>query len=210
MNILELLHEHVFGTLEEKDRALVEHALAESAELRAELRELEAAAAAITRGRPLLVPPIAARDRLLDAIENEERYTPFLDRLSELVDLSLAQVRTLLASLGDDASWGRGPCPGVRLIHFDPGPRAQAADAGFVKVPVGVTFPAHRHHGIERALVLEGSYLELESGLVVRTGELASRPAGSSHSFRALEGPDLVFAVVLEAPIEIDGQMYSR
>lgn len=210
MNVSELLHEYVFGTLSAEDRAQVERGLADSKELRAELRELEAAASLLAREEaPLLKPPVSLRARVLDAVDGEQRYAPFFDRLSALLDLSIDRVRALLASMQAPNAWGPGPCPGVGLIHFEAGPQAMAVDAGFVHVPVGVTFPAHKHHGRERALVLQGSYVELETNLIVRTGELSARAAGSEHSFRALEGPELIFAVVLEAPIEINGKKYG-
>lgn len=210
MNFSELLQEYVFGTLNAEDRERVERALAESPSLRTELRELEAAASLFAREEaPLLRPPPSVRARVLDALDGEQRYAPFFDRLSELLDLSIDRVRALLASMSAPNAWGRGPCPGAGLIHFQAGPAAMAADAGFVRVPAGVTFPMHKHHGRERALVLQGSYVELETNLIVRTGELSTRETGSEHSFRALDGPDLIFAVVLEAPIEINGKKYG-
>ena len=63
MNLSQLLYEYVFGALDEEHTALIEHALETSTQLRGELAELRDVAAAIGRGRPLLVPPPSSRDR---------------------------------------------------------------------------------------------------------------------------------------------------
>ena len=76
--------------------------------------------------------------------------------------------------------------------------------SGLVSITAGTTFPLHRHLGEERTLVLEGALSEAD-GTVYRPGDALTMPAESSHSFTVLPGAPLIFAVVLFAPIEIDG-----
>ena len=74
-------------------------------------------------------------------------------------------------------------------------PRIAAADAGFVRVAPGATFPHHLHVGGEVVLVLEGGFVD-EDGTVVRRGGEQEFAAGTSHFFVALpEG--CVFAAVI-------------
>ena len=96
-----------------------------------------------------MTPSNATRDRFIGALETSERYGPLLAKLSSLIDLPTARVRQLVASLVVPASWEAGPALGVQLIHFDAGPLAHAADAGFVRVRPGATFPEHKHLGRE-------------------------------------------------------------
>lgn len=205
----ELLAAHVLELLDVDEARLLDEALATSPELRDERAALEAVVAGLALAVAPVAPSPAARARLLAAVDAEHRYAPLYARLTDLFDLSTARIRELLAMIPTPGAWTSGPCDGVSLLHFEAGPRALAVDAGFVRLAPGVEFPTHRHLGRERALVLEGAYLEVETGQVVRAGEAAERLPGSTHTFRALPGADLVFAVVLEGPIEIGGQRFD-
>lgn len=203
MSLEDLLPEHILGTLSAEDAAELEQALAASPALRAEHDALAAAIAGIGLSVAPLAPSASARARLFAAVEREGRYAPFVARLASMFDLGRARVEALLSGMADAAAWTGGPARGIRLMHFEAGPGALAVDAGFVRVPPGVEFPAHRHTGREIALVMEGGYVEVESGQVVRAGERTERAGGTSHTFRALPGSDLLFAVVLEGDIEL-------
>ncbi len=203
MSLEDLLAEHVLGTLAAEDSAELEAALLDSPALRAEHDALADVIARIGLAVAPVAPSDAARARLFGAVEREGRFAPFVARLGALFDLPRARIEALIAAMADAASWTPGPGSGIRLMHFEAGPRALAVDAGFVRVPAGAVFPGHLHTGRERALVLEGAFQEVESGLVVRAGEHSEREAGTSHTFRALPGPDLLFAVVLEGDIEM-------
>jgi anti-sigma factor ChrR (cupin superfamily) len=205
----ELLPAHLLELLDADEARDVEDALAASPRLREERAALEAVLGAVAFAVPPVAPSPGARARLLAAVDGEHRYAPLQDRLAALFDLTSARIQALLALIPGREAWTSGPCDGVSLLHFEAGPRALAVDAGFVRLAPGVEFPTHRHLGRERALVLEGAYLEVETGQVVRAGEAAERLPGSTHTFRALPGADLVFAVVLEGPIEIGGQRFD-
>jgi anti-sigma factor ChrR (cupin superfamily) len=59
-----------------------------------------------------------------------------------------------------------------------------------------LTFPSHAHKGVERVLVLDGSY-EDSHGVVHRTGELRAWDAGTAHAFRISRAEPCVVASVV-------------
>ena len=74
----------------------------------------------------------------------------------------------------------------------------------------GVRFPRHRHHGEERAVVLQGAYRD-GRGVAYGVGAQPTMIEGSEHDLVALGGPgdpSLVYAVVVEGGIEgVDGDL---
>jgi quercetin dioxygenase-like cupin family protein len=136
---------------------------------------------------PELLEPVAvsagALERLMSAVaEPPLRYAPFFERLSNLWDLSEADVRALFERSRDARAWRRAPLPGLELIKVAGGPRIAATEAYLARFAPGMTFPAHRHRGHEDVLVLEGSYTD-SRGRVYRSGDVHPMEAGSEHSF---------------------------
>jgi quercetin dioxygenase-like cupin family protein len=151
------------------------------------------------------VPSGSARDRLLSRARSPAlRWAPHFDKLSRLFDLDESQLQRIAQESAFELRWESLSLPGVRLFHLTPGPALAGADAGLVSICAGSTFPLHRHLGEERTLVLEGALSEAD-GTVYRPGDALTMPASSSHSFTVLPGAPLIYAVVLFAPIEIDG-----
>lgn len=150
----------------------------------------------------LAAPPVrpsgSLRERVLAATRSETSLEGYVDRLCSLLDLGAARVREILAEIGNVASdtWEASPTPGMRLLHFDGGPRVAEADCGLVHFVPGEDFPRHRHVGDEWSLILQGR-VEEDDGSVSLPGDLMHRPAGSAHSFRAVGDEPLVFAVVI-------------
>jgi hypothetical protein len=140
-----------------------------------------------------LAPAASARTRLLDALAGPDRFQPFFADLARRFDLEVEAIRTLLARIDRPEEWLPGPLPGVALIHFNAGPALAAADAGFVRLPAGATFPRHRHRGPEMAVVLEGAVYD--TGRAYHPGEVVEWPAGSEHDYRAGADRDLVVIV---------------
>ena len=154
--------------------------------------------------RESMQPSVELRERILAAIGSEGRLDGFVERTGAFFDLSAERARQLLEAAqappeGD--GWSEIPVPGVRLYHFDGGPRVAEADCGLVHLAPGVAFPRHRHIGDERSLVLSGS-AEESGGARWEPGDLVHRPAGSVHWFRAVGSEPYVFAVVLHGGIE--------
>jgi len=150
----------------------------------------------------------ATRDRraeLLATLRPATRLEGFVRRLSTFLDLGPERVRNLLREVGDvrAASWTDDQVAGVRLLHFDGGPRHATADCGLVHVGPGQRYPRHHHPGDEWSLVLAGSAVEEETGVVWEPGDIVHNAAGSTHAFRAIGDEPFVFAVVLADGIEI-------
>lgn len=124
------------------------------------------------------------------------RYAPFFARAAELFDLSEEAVALELERLKRPSAWRFAGWPGVHHVPVVGGPRVAAAETLFVRFAPGVYFPKHRHTGIERVLVLEGSYTDT-NGLEHRAGELREWAPGTGHAFRVDERQPCVFASVV-------------
>lgn len=141
---------------------------------------------------------------------SQGRLDGFVRRLAAFLDLGAERARELVGQVPrvSLAPWVDDRVSGVRLLHFDGGPRRAGADCGLVHVAPGVVYPRHRHRGEEWSFVLHGSALE-DSGRVLAPGDLVHHPAGSRHSFQALGREPFVFAVVLREGIEFDERRHE-
>jgi anti-sigma factor ChrR (cupin superfamily) len=124
------------------------------------------------------------------------RYAPFFASAAELLDLPQAALIEQLARLADPAAWRFAGLPGIHQMAVAGGPRVRNAETLFVRFAPGVRFPEHRHTGIERVLVLEGSYRD-SSGVEHRPGELRTWLEGSAHSFEVTRDHGCIFASVV-------------
>ena len=192
LDALALLPEYVLGALPEPARREVAAAVAASPALAAEVDRLTEALAALAAAAPAVVPAPAVRARLLETLGGVNRFAPFLPELGRLLDLPLDAVRAVLAGVDDAAAWEAG-LPGTELQHFAAGPRLASADAGFVRLAPGVTFPRHDHLGQEITFVLEGAMRE--GGRVYGPGAVLEKRAGDVHDYAAT--PERPLVVVL-------------
>lgn len=188
----ELLAEYALGMLPADDAARVEELLATDASARAELRELEDAAAALVEP---VAPPPALRARVLESTKRG-RFHGFAEVFGELFDVTVERAKQLLDLVDDPREWGESPGPGG-LIHFTAGPAVAGADTGFVRVPAGAEFPEHGHGGEEITLVLQGGAVDSD-GVEFKRGAVIRKAGGTRHSFTALPGVDYIFAVIVE------------
>jgi quercetin dioxygenase-like cupin family protein len=115
--------------------------------------------------------------------EPPQRYAPFFALAAELFDLPESAVIAQLARLKDPSVWSFAGLPGVASVRVEAGPGVREAETLFVRFNPGARFPLHRHVGLERVLVLEGSY-EDNTGVLHRAGELREWPSDTEHSFR--------------------------
>ena len=158
--------------------------------------------------------------RLNGHLEVPQPLARWLDRLAGLLDLTYPQARALLCTLDDASSWqpmvldSRGPT-GVAIRTVKPGPKRAGQEACLLRLEPGHPlicsgpsrgqwvssgpsrgqFPAHRHVGDERALVLQGGLRE-DDGTPHHAGELIHHRDGSVHSFEALPGETCIAAVL--------------
>ncbi len=188
----ELLPAYVLGALEGDELDLVERALAEQSSLADELADLEVTAASLSEALTLVTPDPAVRARLMISVEGP--FSRFATRFAELFDVSLDRARDLLAMASTPSAWEVGPGPGSWLLHFTAGPRYATADAGFVRLAPGGTFPWHHHHGAEHSLVLSGEAVDSIAG-PLRPGDEPSAPGDTEHDFSTVGDDDFVFAV---------------
>jgi anti-sigma factor ChrR (cupin superfamily) len=131
------------------------------------------------------------------------RYAPFYRRLAELWRLPEPQVEAELLRARDARSWSLTPFPGLRTFLVERGAANVEDRCRLLRFAPGVRFPAHRHRGAERVLVLEGSYAD-SSGRVVGPGQLQHMVAGSEHQLRILGSVPCV-AAVAEHGIDFSG-----
>lgn len=149
-------------------------------------------------------PPSASlKDRLMKSIESEGRFGErFAERMAVITDLARDKAKELLDAIDDAARWVEGGLLGVNLFHIDGGPRVAGAIVGFVRMAPGAVFPEHTHVGHETVLVIQGGFID-SSGAVHRAGEEVNMAAGSTHSFTAAPGPDLVYLGVVRDGFDI-------
>jgi putative transcriptional regulator len=182
----------------------VREAFAESALTESELRKVTEVATLLGRVG-MSEPRPSGISRLMGAaLDGSMRYAPFFDKLAALFDLGVDEVARIMTRSLSDAAWVPGPSPGVRLFHLEGGPAVAAADVGLVRMDAGLVWPHHRHHGVERALILEGGYRE-STGRVFVAGDLHEMQATTEHDFKVLDERPLLLAVVLTGKIEFRG-----
>ena len=142
--------------------------------------------------------PSAALFERLEATLREpaQRYAPFILRTADLFDLSEDAAAAELARLADPKVWHFAGLPGIYNVEVKGGPRVASAETLFVRFAPGVRFPEHRHTGLERVLVLEGSYVD-SMAIQHRAGELREWAEGTVHGFRVDAGQPCIFASVV-------------
>lgn len=151
------------------------------------------------------LPRFPLPDSLLARIQADTsragRLRRFAATVASLLDVTAAKAADLLDLAADPTSYGPGMVHGMSLLHVSGGPAVSRAITGFVRLEGGIHFPEHLHLGQESVLVLQGRFVE--DGRVVGPGDVATQPAGSSHAFHALPGPDLVYLAVVQDGLRI-------
>jgi hypothetical protein len=136
-------------------------------------------------------------ERLRGAVSKPpHRYAPFFSRAAELFDLSEDAIVAEFARLDDPKVWTFAGLPGIHHVSVRGGPRVKSAETLFVRVKPGLHFPRHQHTGLERVLVLEGSYDD-SHGVQHLPGQLREWPSGTEHSFKVHTGEPCIFASVV-------------
>jgi putative transcriptional regulator len=202
----ELLAEYLLGALSPDEAAAVEARLQGDAALRKEADALREARGALALALPPEPPPPALRAQLLaslDEIDAPGALGRFAARLADMFDVTVERARGVLKDLADPRSWVPGPAEGIELFHVPGGPRVATADAGFVRLRAGVTFPHHAHGGDEVGMILQGGYVDSD-GSEYHPGDEARHGPGSDHAFTALPDGECLFAVVVFGGVRFD------
>jgi putative transcriptional regulator len=194
-----LIPAYLLGELPPEQAREIEALSADSPALRREIDQVAEALARAAELLPRVRPAPSLRARLLETLTSAERFSPFLDELTQLFELPVESMRRLLARI-DGGAW-ESTLQGVRLqgtelFHFQVGPRlaADGAAGGVVRVRAGVTFPRHTHHGNETTYVLEGGYVT--GGRTYGPGSRLEVTTGTEHAYVAAPERDLVIAVL--------------
>ena len=187
------LPEYVLGTLPAAEQAALSTEIDASPELQREVDHLTEALAGSVSALAPVAPSAAARARLVDALAGPDRFRPFFAELARRFDLTIDAIRGLVARIDDPAAWEGSPWPWIKLIHFAGGPALGAADAGFVRVKAGTTFPRHSHEGPEFAFVLEGTMIK--NGRRYHAGDVDEVPEDEVHEYSVGPESDLVVMV---------------
>ncbi|MDY7227813.1 cupin domain-containing protein [Hyalangium rubrum] len=193
----DILPDLLLGTLEPNARQAAERHLATCEACRAEVARLSPAVEALTTLAVPALPPPQVLERVVAAMESPGRFARFAEKVAALLDITRERALAVLESLSDAAAWLPGPTEAIQLLPVETGPAKAGMLAAFVRVPPGVRFPRHTHHGREWNLVLEGGFRE-DSGHEVWPGELLEKDEGSAHDFTALEGPACIAAAVID------------
>ena len=205
----ELLALYALHLTDPTESQIVEDAVRRDPAIAAELASLRSMLDGVLVNTPLVNPTTSVRGRLIASATNLRiaalelpssftapvgRFEPFVLRIAAMFDVTVARARELLSWIDDHARWSPPIAPGVELLHFAGGPACAGMDTGFVRVAAGARFPHHAHIGDERSLVLAGQGQYDDGGTFV-VGEESVFSPGSSHSFVASAGGDLIYAV---------------
>jgi hypothetical protein len=134
------------------------------------------------------------RGRLVASVKRAGRYGVFADRVARLFDLPVDDAAKLVARLDDPGVWAPW-LDGAEMFPVRPGPRLEGAVCGFGRLAAGSRFPHHEHVGDEVTLVLDGGFLDEDSGVEIWRGEELFKAAGTPHDFVVLEGQQCIAAV---------------
>ncbi len=185
MNAQDLVFEYVLGALSEEETQAFEKELEKSPELLAEVAAANDAFSALPMALPEVKPATDVKARLMKSVA-------FAADVARYADLAVETVRKLFEKI--DGEWEDGPFPGIKLIHFDGGPQACAADVGFVTLPAGLEFPTHKHHGFEVNYILEGGMIDSD-GTHYGPGEAIEKTEADVHSFKIPDERDTIIFI---------------
>ena len=193
------LWEHALGLPGADGHEISAH-LAKCAACRQALAALTEGASAIAMALPPLTPSSSLRTQLLEATE-PSRFEPLLDKLADFFDLTPMGARRLAGRLDDDGFWKPGGLPGLRVATIRGGARKAGAYTGLLRLAAGARFPHHLHVGGEDSLVLAGGFRG-DDGRAIHPGDTLHMPAGSRHTFVAIDGEDCIAGVVVWGGLE--------
>ncbi|OLP18814.1 anti-sigma factor [Leptolyngbya sp. 'hensonii'] len=169
---------YALDILDEQERLLVEQSIADCSDLEAELADFQTAVAALAYSTPPIVPAPDLKQRLFDRI-GVELPPPLASRPRPRIDMPDLVVRA------SELNWEPYRIPGVTVaqLHVNPARREVVA---VLKAEPGVTYPLHRHAGVEEIYMLEGD-LTIE-GQVYGPGDYIRSEKGSIHGPATSQG----------------------
>ena len=135
------------------------------------------------------------------------RFFDYRLPVASLLDLPVDQAEVLLDRIDAiDTAWlplGLPGSEGISYLTPPKGPRLGQALVTMLRLSPGARYPEHAHHGPEQVLLLQGGFFDETAGKEFGAGALCTMAAGSSHSFRAVAGPDCICLGVVEVGIRL-------
>jgi len=177
--------------LDEQERSRLAEYTAEFPELEAELAEFQAAVAAIPYSAPIVPMAANLKERLFAQISTEvgDRSLPPAVKL----DPSAFILRS------DQMRWRSHPVvPKVEICHLYLD-RQRRELVGILRAEPGVTYPPHRHAGVEEMFMLEGD-LSIDGQIYGKGDYIRSLP-GSIHHPHTVGGCMFFFRTSLDDEI---------
>ena len=176
----ELLAPYALGILEADERlALEAHLRAGCAECGAELREFEAATAALALSVTPVAPPDSLRERILLAATQSASRAAAPSEVQIWKNWSRSPAGGEMSLVrSDEGAWEPTGIEGVSVkkLSFDPDRRQTTM---LVRMLPGTGYPRHRHSIAEECFVVEG---DLHVGdIVMHAGDFQRAEAASVH-----------------------------
>ena len=192
-----ILIEYALDTLPADARAAVEDVLRDDPSARAALAELEEALGEVGAAADLAPPP-ELRGELLASVAGD--FAGFRRRVAALFGISddAADAQLVQLRLAPQGQWQQTRLAGVYTL---PSGGAAAADARFVYVAPGYNVPAHRHHGLETMLIIDG-YATESTGRDIAPGDMVFSQDQSIHHFAIKNDDACLFAVTIDGTLE--------
>jgi putative transcriptional regulator len=171
----------VLGSLEQRDKILLDSALAESADLQAELMDLQEAVAALVYAAPSVPLSADLKDRLFQQIARSDVLQK--SDLYHLFSLSLQRLIQQAEGLDWQPMPGSDTAATMATLEID---RAHDQIAFYVQAGSAGKFPAHWHAAGEEVLVLQGDFVV--DGQIYGPGERIYSRADTTHQPETLQG----------------------
>lgn len=207
-DIAVIAEELALGVLSPAERAALESSARADPSVLQEIHRAEARVASLGLLARPVAPPPELRARVLAAVAADGRFGRFVDRVAQILDVTMARARELLRGIDEPSSWVDGPDAGCDLFHLEGGSATMQAVCGFVRIKPGATFPEHQHVGVETVLVLQGSFRDT-LGSTVHAGTEVEMAGGTSHGLLALPGPDLIYLARIFDGVVIGGTLMA-
>ncbi len=180
----ELAPLHALGVLSDAERTWVDERATQDADLALELASFQAAVTNLAYGTPETLPDPQLKARLFE-------------RIGEPMPIAapLLEPPSLWAMQAQNLSWRRHKIPGVEIavIHRDSSTRTVV---GIFRAQPDVSYPLHRHAGVEEIYMLRG---DLQIGTTVYgVGDYIRSAPGSSHRPTTRDGCEFFFRTSLD------------
>jgi anti-sigma factor ChrR (cupin superfamily) len=166
------INSYALGLLDTRDSLRFERHLRQPcAVCEKELHDVLGVVANLALTVPQLTPPPSVRERLMDSVR------------------SIPETRYVIRA--DDATWQPAGVPGVTVKQLSIDAAADRVTM-LVRMEPGAVYPAHRHHGAEQCLVLEG---DLTNNVTLRAGDYSFQPAHTEHPVSRTENGCLLLII---------------